>query len=80
MDLNNYLKGPSFPNGGSFLESGWNVKKDFGQTCKRIGELAAEREKELKALSNVSREFVETEMMRIKADVVCSYMALTRVF
>lgn len=74
-EANNYLKGRSFPKAGSFLEAGRNVKEDFGQTRKCVGELAAERERELKALPNVSREFVETEMMRIKADVVNSYMA-----
>lgn len=74
-EANNYLKGHLFPKAGSFLEGGRNVKGDFGQTRKCIDELAAEREKELKALSNVSDEFVETEMMRIKADVANSYMA-----
>lgn len=73
-EANNYLKGHLFPKGGSFLRGGC-LNKDFGQTRGCVEQRAAEREKELKALKNVSDEFVETEMMRIKADVVCSYMA-----
>ena len=73
-DVNNYMKGRLFPHEGSFLRGGDNVKDDFEQTRKCIEELAAQREKELKALQNVSKEFIELEMMRIKADVANSYM------
>ena len=74
-EVNNYMKGRLFPKAGSFLEAGRKVKADFEQTKKYIDERAAQREKELKALPNVSKEFVEMEMMRIKADVSKSYMA-----
>lgn len=74
-DVNTYLKGRLFPKAGSFLEAGWNVKGSFEETKKYIDDRAAQREKELKALPNASKEFVELEMMRIKADVANSYMA-----
>ena len=73
--VNNYMKGRLFPKAGSFLEAGRNVKGSFEETKKYIDERAAQREKELKALPNASKEFVELEMMRIKADVANSYMA-----
>ena len=73
--MNNYMKGRLFPKAGSFLEAGRNVKGSFEETKKYIDERAAQREKELKALPNASKEFVELEMMRIKADVANSYMA-----
>ncbi len=74
-DVNTYLKGRLFPKAGSFLEAGRNVKGSFEETKKYIDDRAAQREKELKALPNASKEFVELEMMRIKADVANSYMA-----
>ena len=74
-EANNYMKGRLFPKAGSFLEAGRNVKGSFEETKKYIDERAAQREKELKALTSVSKEFVELEMMRIKADVANSYMA-----
>lgn len=74
-EANTYMKGRLFPKAGSFLEAGRNVKGSFEETKKYIDERAAQREKELKALPNVSKEFVELEMMRIKADVANSYMA-----
>lgn len=74
-DVNTYLKGRLFPKAGSFLEVGRNVKGSFEETKKYIDDRAAQREKELKALPNASKEFVELEMMRIKADVANSYMA-----
>ena len=73
-EVNNYMKGRLSPQRGSFLDVGHNVKADFEQTKKYIDELAAQREKELKALQNVSKEFVELETMRIKGDVANSYM------
>ena len=74
-DVNTYMKGLLFPKAGSFLEAGRNVKGSFEETKKYIDDRAAQREKELKALPNASKEFVELEMMRIKADVANSYMA-----
>lgn len=74
-DVNTYLKGRLFPKAGSFLEAGRNVKGSFEETKKYIDDRAAQREKELKALPNASKEFVELEMIRIKADVANSYMA-----
>lgn len=61
-DVNNYMKGRLFPKAGSFLEAGRNVKGSFEETKKYIDERAAQREKELKALPNASKEFVELEM------------------
>lgn len=74
-EANTYMKGRLFPKGGSFLQAGRNVKGDFEQTKKFIDEQALQRGNELKALTNVSKEFKEMEMIRIKADVANSYMS-----
>ena len=74
-DVNTYLKGRLFPKAGSFMEAGRNVKENFEQTKKLIDGMAQKRIEELKALNNVSKEFREMEMMRIKADLANSYMA-----
>ena len=74
-EANNYLKGRLFPKAGSFMEAGRNVKENFEQTKKLIDGMAQKRIEELKALNNVSKEFREMEMMRIKADLANSYMA-----
>uniref|UniRef100_UPI00402943DE TlpA family protein disulfide reductase n=1 Tax=Butyricimonas virosa TaxID=544645 RepID=UPI00402943DE len=74
-EANNYLKGRLFPKAGSFMEAGRNVKENFEQTKKLIDGMAQKRIEDLKALNNVSKEFREMEMMRIKADLANSYMA-----
>ena len=51
------------------------MKENFEQTKKLIDGMAQKRIEELKALNNVSKEFREMEMMRIKADLANSYMA-----
>lgn len=72
-EANNYMKFRLFPKGGSFLESGDNIREDFASTKAVIDSLAAVRMNELNALKNVSDEFKKLEMARIKADVINSY-------
>ncbi len=73
-EANKYLTERLFPKSGSFLEAGRNLRSDFVSTKQVIDSLATLREKELQELSSVSKEFRELEMMRIKADIVNSYL------
>lgn len=71
---NEYMKYRLFPKGGSYLEGGSNLKESFEATRTLIGELAAEREKQLDALTGVSADFKALERARIYADVINSYL------
>lgn len=73
-EANNYMKYRLFPKGGSYLDAGQNLKKDFQSTKKTIDSLAAIRQQQLNALKNVSPEFKDLETARIKADVLNSYI------
>ena len=75
MEANTYLKKRLFPKGGSFLEAGRNIRPTYAATKALVDSLAALRMQELKVLKNVTSEFKKLEMMRIKADMVNSYMA-----
>lgn len=72
---NNYMKYRLFPKGGSFLEAGENLRKDFASTKALVDSLAQVRQQQLDALDSVSSEFKELETMRIKADVLNSYIS-----
>jgi thiol-disulfide isomerase/thioredoxin len=73
-EANNYMKFRLFPKGGSFIESGRNIRKSFEATKDVVDSLAAIRYAELKALKNVSKDFKELEKARITADVINSYI------
>ena len=82
-EANNYMKFRLFPKGGSYLESGDNIREDFQATKALIDSLAAVRMKELNALKEVSDEFKKLETARIKADVInsfTSYASYSRMF
>lgn len=73
-EANNYMKHRLFPKGGSFLESGSNLRGSFEATKWCIDSLAAERQKQLDGLTNVSAAFKKLETARIQADVANSYI------
>jgi len=73
-EANNYMKYRLFPKGGSFLEAGENLRSSFDATKVLIDSLAAERQKQLDGLTNVSATFKELETARIRADVANSYI------
>lgn len=82
-EANNYMKFRLFPKGGSYLESGDNIREDFSATKALIDSLAAVRMQELNALKEVSDEFKKLETARIKADVInsfTSYASYSRMF
>lgn len=82
-EANNYMKFRLFPKGGSYLESGDNIREDFSATKALIDSLAAVRLQELNALKDVSDEFKKLETARIKADVInsfTSYASYSRMF
>lgn len=72
--VNNYMKYRLFPKGGSYLQAGANIKKDFITTKAVIDSLAALRIAELNALQNVSDDFKKLEKARIQADIINSYI------
>lgn len=74
-EANTYLKKRLFPKAGSFLEAGRNLREPFEATKAIVDSLAQVRAKELKELKGVTAEFKKLEEMRIKADVVNSYMS-----
>lgn len=75
MEANAYLKGRLFPKAGSFLEAGRNIRETFEATRAVVDSMASVRMLQLKGLKNVSPEFKKLEEMRIKGDVVNSYMS-----
>ena len=73
-EVNIYMKKRLFPKGGSFLEAGGNIKKDFAATKVTIDSLAAIRYAELDKLT-ASDAFKSLEKARITADVINSYIS-----
>lgn len=73
-EANIYLKGHLYPESGSFLQAGENVREDLASTMKLVDSLAEVRTRELEALTNVSDEFKKLEAARIKGDVVNSWV------
>lgn len=73
-EVNNYMKYRLFPKGGSYLQAGANIKKDFATTKVVIDSLANLRTTELNTLQNASDEFKKLEKARITADIINSYI------
>lgn len=73
-EVNNYMKFRLFPKGGSFLEGGSNVRKDFASTKALIDSLATVRREQLNALTGATKKFKELEGARITGDVLNSYL------
>ncbi len=69
---NMFLRNTPFPKGGSYLESGKNVKLTAKETVDIILEIARLREKELNQLTGVTAEFKRLETARIQADTINS--------
>lgn len=74
-EVNNYMKFRLFPKGGSFLEGGSNLRKDFASTKALIDSLAAVRRTQLDALKQATPLFKELEAARITGDVLNSYLS-----
>lgn len=74
-EVNNYMKYRLFPKGGSFLEAGRYIKKDFNATKTTIDSLAAIRFNELDTLKNASETFKKLERARITGDIINSYIS-----
>ncbi len=72
---NNYMKYRLFPKGGSYIESGSNLRGSFEETRVLVDSLAEIRKKELAQLDSVSEEFKLLERARIQADVLNSYLS-----
>lgn len=73
-EANTYMKDRLFPHGGSFLNGGQNIQRDFPATYRMIDSLSRQRSAQLDALTGVSDEFKSLEQARIKADVLISYI------
>lgn len=73
-EANTYMKGRLFPKGGSFLEAGRFVFLNLDSTMACVHQKAEQRKEQLEKLNNVSKEFKELELARIKADIVNSIL------
>ena len=69
---NTYLRNTTFPKGGSFLKAGKEIRNNYDNTVENILLIAKQREKELVSYKNISKEFRDLEMGRIKADIINS--------
>lgn len=74
-EVNRYMRFRLFPHGGSFLEGGDNMRKDFESTRTLIDSLAHARRLQLAAVKEASEAFKQMEAMRIEADVLNSYIS-----
>lgn len=74
---NTFLQDRLYPKGGSFLGSGEYVRANFEQTKSCVDSLAALKLAQLDTLSGVTELFKENERMRIKANVLNSYLSYT---
>lgn len=72
-EANTYLRSIPLPLGGSFVRQGKNLKPTVTETLSLFSKMAADRQKELAGLKNVSDEFIRLEKARIKADLIMSY-------
>ena len=72
---NLFLKDRLYPKGGSFLESGHNVRDNFPLTKAVVDSLAQHKLLRLEALQGVSDHFKANEKARIKANLINSYLA-----
>lgn len=73
-EINEYMKFRLFPKGGSFLESGDNIRADFQKTKALVDSLASVRRTQLNAVKTISSDFKKLEDARITADVLNSYL------
>lgn len=69
---NEYLKNRYYAKGGSFLDMGKVMREGTDNMAGLLDSLVTKREKDLEALSGVSKRFKELESVRIKADFVNS--------
>ncbi len=74
-EANRYLSGRFLPKGGSFLNSGDNVKRTFSATKTTVDSLAQWRLRELETVQGVSDDFRDLERARIQADIANSYLS-----
>lgn len=70
--VNAYLRETPFPKEGSFIQGGDQIENDFATTMKKIFSLAKNRENDLGKMQAVSKEFVNLEKGRLKADIINS--------
>ena len=69
-----FLKDRFYPKGGSFLLSGRNVRENFEKTKEVVDALAASKLAQLDTLKGVTELFKENERIRVKANLLNSYL------
>ena len=69
-----FLKDRLYPKGGSFLLSGRNVRENFEKTKEVVDALAASKLAQLDTLKGVTELFKENERIRVKANLLNSYL------
>jgi thiol-disulfide isomerase/thioredoxin len=73
---NDYLRSTPFPSGGSFIESGYNIKATVKQSLDTIIQIASKRKSALESITHLSADFRALENIRIKADIINSLLSL----
>jgi thiol-disulfide isomerase/thioredoxin len=72
-EANDYLKTTLFPQAGSYIEAGKNIKPTPEETYQYVLDESKKREKQLEALTNVSDDFKRIERARIQGDIFRSF-------
>ena len=74
---NTYLKLTPFPKAGSFLDGETGIQSSIAKTIDYIFNKSKERSRQLDSIQRiVSPEFYQLESIRIKADIINSFMSL----
>lgn len=74
-EANIYMRGRLFPKGGSFIKAGLALRSTLDSTAAYVCQEADKRIDQLDKLNNVTKEFKEIELARIKADIINSYLS-----
>jgi len=77
---NLYLKKTPFPQSGSYIDGGLNIKSTIKESIDYILLLSENRASELKAVKHLDKEFRKLETARIQADLINSFKYLAGVF
>ncbi len=79
-DENDYLKSTPLPQGGSFINSGDNIRPTVEQSLDLVLKAAGDRKSTLNSFNNLSPQFKTLETVRLKADIINSLLKLSSYF
>ncbi|MES2003262.1 MAG: TlpA disulfide reductase family protein [Bacteroidota bacterium] len=70
---NEYLRETPFPKGGSFLDAGGEIRSTLDSTVMAVELAGQKRTQSLQGYTGLSKEFVQLETARIRADILNSF-------